>query len=83
MGNIGEPPGRDCSDTEPTSAPQFATVCDERARRGAFRRSICSGAVAKDAEKLIRQLSLISFLMANRRPVSALKIKREVEAAAR
>ena len=36
-------------------------------------------AMAKDTEKLIRQLSLISFLMANRRPVSALEIKREVE----
>jgi proteasome accessory factor C len=35
--------------------------------------------VAKDTEKLIRQLSLISFLMANRRPVSALEIKQEVE----
>jgi proteasome accessory factor BC len=35
--------------------------------------------MAKDTEKLIRQLSLISFLMANRRPVSALEIKREVE----
>jgi len=35
--------------------------------------------VAKDTEKLIRQLSLISFLMANRRPVSALEIKRDVE----
>jgi proteasome accessory factor C len=35
--------------------------------------------LAKDTEKLIRQLSLISFLMANRRPVSALEIKREVE----
>ena len=34
--------------------------------------------MAKDTEKLIRQLSLIS-LMANRRPVSALEIKREVE----
>jgi proteasome accessory factor BC len=42
-------------------------------------RSICWLAVAKDTEKLIRQLSLISFLMANRRPVSALEIKREVE----
>src|SRR6195952_5373284 len=37
------------------------------------------GAVAKDTEKLIRQLSLISFLMAQGRPVSALEIKREVE----
>jgi proteasome accessory factor C len=35
--------------------------------------------VAKDTEKLIRQLSLISFLMAHGRPVSALEIKREVE----
>jgi proteasome accessory factor BC len=35
--------------------------------------------VAKDTEKLIRQLSLISFLMASGRPVSALEIKREVE----
>jgi predicted DNA-binding transcriptional regulator YafY len=35
--------------------------------------------VAKDTEKLIRQLSLISFLMANGRPVSALEIKQEVE----
>ena len=37
------------------------------------------GRVAKDTEKLIRQLSLISFLMAERRPVTALEIKREVE----
>ncbi|MBW8060339.1 MAG: WYL domain-containing protein [Solirubrobacterales bacterium] len=35
--------------------------------------------MAKDTEKLIRQLSLISFLMAGGRPVSALEIKREVE----
>jgi proteasome accessory factor BC len=35
--------------------------------------------VAKDTEKLIRQLSLISFLMAERRPVSALEIKQDVE----
>jgi predicted DNA-binding transcriptional regulator YafY len=35
--------------------------------------------VAKDTEKLIRQLSLISFLMAQGRPASALEIKREVE----
>jgi len=35
--------------------------------------------VAKDTEKLIRQLSLISFLMAQGRSVSALEIKREVE----
>jgi proteasome accessory factor C len=35
--------------------------------------------MAKDTEKLIRQLSLISFLLAQGRPVSALEIKREVE----
>jgi proteasome accessory factor BC len=35
--------------------------------------------VAKDTEKLIRQLSLISFLMAERRSVTALEIKQEVE----
>src|ERR687893_98207 len=35
--------------------------------------------MAKDTEKLIRQLSLISFLMAERRPVTALEIKHEVE----
>jgi proteasome accessory factor C len=35
--------------------------------------------VAKDTEKLIRQLSLISYLMAERRPVTALEIRRDVE----
>ncbi len=35
--------------------------------------------MAKDTEKLIRQLSLISFLMAQGRPVQALEIKQEVE----
>jgi proteasome accessory factor BC len=35
--------------------------------------------MAKDTEKLIRQLSLISFLMAERRPVTALEIKQDVE----
>ena len=35
--------------------------------------------MAKDTEKLIRELSLISFLMSERRPVSALEIKRDVE----
>src|ERR1700744_670156 len=53
-------------------------------RRGASRSAIARpqtilGFVAKDTEKLIRQLSLISFLMAQGRPVSALEIKREVE----
>ena len=44
-----------------------------------MRRRLSCGPVAKDTEKLIRQLSLISFLMAQGRPVSALEIKREVE----
>src|SRR5579872_6929202 len=35
--------------------------------------------VAKDTEKLIRQLSLISYLMAERRPVTANEIRRDVE----
>jgi predicted DNA-binding transcriptional regulator YafY len=35
--------------------------------------------VAKDTEKLIRQLSLISYLMAERRPVTAAEIRRDVE----
>jgi predicted DNA-binding transcriptional regulator YafY len=36
-------------------------------------------ALAKDTEKLIRQLSLISYLMAERRPVTATDIRRDVE----
>src|SRR6202167_2226796 len=35
--------------------------------------------MAQDTEKLIRQLSLISYLMAERRPVTALEIRRDVE----
>jgi proteasome accessory factor C len=35
--------------------------------------------MAKDTEKLIRQLSLISYLMAERRPVTAMEIRRDVE----
>src|ERR671919_526471 len=53
-----------------------------RMRRARVARSIRLGRMrrernlmAKDTEKLIRQLSLISFLMAERRPVSALEIK--------
>jgi proteasome accessory factor BC len=37
------------------------------------------GVLAKDTEKLIRQLSLISYLMAERRPVTATEIRRDVE----
>jgi proteasome accessory factor C len=42
-------------------------------------RSIVERHMAKDTEKLIRQLSLISYLMAERRPVTALEIRRDVE----
>jgi len=35
--------------------------------------------LAKDTEKLIRQLSLIAYLMAERRPVTATEIRRDVE----
>lgn len=37
------------------------------------------GPVAKDTEKLIRQLSLIAYLMAERRTVTATEIRRDVE----
>ena len=37
------------------------------------------GCVAKDTDKLIRQLSLIAYLMAERRPVTATEIRRDVE----
>ena len=39
--------------------------------------------MAKDTEKLIRQLSLICYLMAERRTVTALEIRRDVEGYAR
>jgi predicted DNA-binding transcriptional regulator YafY len=39
----------------------------------------CRDRMAKDTEKLIRQLSLISYLMAERRPVTAPEIRRDVE----
>ena len=44
-----------------------------------MRTPITVGDVAKDTEKLIRQLSLISYLMAERRPVTAPEIRRDVE----
>jgi predicted DNA-binding transcriptional regulator YafY len=68
-----------------TRGPAVATRgdanCDIQPRRPRGRRSRLTNlqAVAKDTEKLIRQLSLFSFLMAQGRPVSALEIKREVE----
>jgi proteasome accessory factor BC len=60
---------------------QVPTFCAQTTKTAAGRAQarLYSPPVAKDTEKLIRQLSLISFLMANRRPVSALEIKQEVE----
>src|SRR5439155_16244914 len=46
---------------------------------GSRARTKVSGTLAKDTEKLIRQLSLISYLMAERRPVTATEIRRDVE----
>src|SRR5213596_363152 len=53
----------------------------ERARAGPRMQELLRlrTAMAKDTEKLIRQLSLISYLMAERRPVTALEIRRDVE----
>src|SRR5215218_9685372 len=48
-------------------------------RRSGFPAYSRDAPMAKDTEKLIRQLSLISFLMAERRPVTALEIKQDVE----
>ena len=50
-----------------------------RPRRGREARGLRWAAVAKDTEKLIRQLSLIAYLMAERRPVTATEIRRDVE----
>ena len=57
-------------------APGFPLILVAEAPGRARRRPTT---MAKDTEKLIRQLSLISFLMAERRPVSALEIKQDVE----
>ena len=59
--------------------PQIAGARGQGGRLHAGFLLIFVSAVAKDTEKLIRQLSLISFLMAERRPVSALEIKQDVE----
>src|SRR4051812_7750347 len=62
------------------AAKSGPTLCRQNVREpilfGPFYRAI---AMAKDTEKLIRQLSLISYLMAERRPVTALEIRRDVE----
>src|SRR4051812_49494121 len=68
--------------------PTTAHPCAERsqrARRFSHGRDVRGGplygveTLAKDTEKLIRQLSLISYLMAERRPVTATEIRRDVE----
>src|SRR3954466_8922363 len=48
-------------------------------RVGRSRHSKVSRSLAKDTEKLNRELSLISYLMAERRPVTATEIRRDVE----
>src|SRR3984885_11004693 len=48
-------------------------------RRSRASRTTVAAGMAKDTEKLIRQLSLISYLMAERRPVTAQEIRRDVE----
>src|SRR5947208_7499508 len=56
------------------------TAISARNRRvGRPPHSMVSRGLAKDTEKLIRQLSLISYLMAERRPVTATEIRRDVE----
>src|SRR3954465_2618998 len=59
------------------AAKSASKVC--RAPPGGAGRAWHTRAMAKDTEKLIRQLSLISYLMAERRPVTALEIRRDVE----
>ena len=61
--------------TGPEPADFFRAL--QRVRRA--RHSKVSRSLAKDTEKLIRQLSLISYLMAERRPVTATEIRRDVE----
>ena len=60
----------------PTEARKFPCLREEY---GSPRTLRCREGLAKDTEKLIRQLSLISYLMAERRPVTATEIRRDVE----
>ena len=71
---------------EAKAASGCSQLCAKSARyqsraraRGFVAASKVGSAVAKDTEKLIRQLSLISYLMAERRPVTATEIRRDVE----
>lgn len=60
-------------------AADTAVILRAEPKYGRAALGISLPAVAKDTEKLIRQLSLVSFLMASGRPVTALEIKRDVE----
>ena len=62
-----------------SNSAQSARRYQSRAHAGIRRLSKVGSALAKDTEKLIRQLSLISYLMAERRPVTATEIRRDVE----
>jgi proteasome accessory factor C len=59
--------------------PQKLRVVSAHAAHSAADGGLSWAVVAKDTEKLIRQLSLISYLMAERRPVTATEIRRDVE----
>ena len=64
----------------PTADDPARSVKSRRWRAAAPRvRLLSLRSMAKDTEKLIRQLSLISYLMAERRPVTALEIRGDVE----
>jgi proteasome accessory factor C len=47
--------------------------------RGSARTAALSDSVSHDTDKLIRQLSLVAFLMAERRPLTARDVKQNVE----
>jgi predicted DNA-binding transcriptional regulator YafY len=69
---------------KPPEGPCQRILSPQIALAGALRRNCLAvgfygAGMAKDTEKLIRQLSLISYLMAERRPVTALEIRRDVE----
>ncbi len=69
----------DAAHAKPPETPQIAGRRQARARIRLAVGFYLSRPMAKDTEKLIRQLSLISYLMAERRPVTALEIRRDVE----
>ena len=69
---------RENQPAQQAESPQIAAA-QAAVRQLSRRRVLWFAAMAKDTEKLIRQLSLISYLMAERRPVTALEIRRDVE----